>query len=200
MQWVSAWLLRKDLIYLVFNASASRKGTLSWGSNLLCSTRQKSLTGNISSGTCCDFSFKLLGNPHFLKWIFSRYKSAEVIHSRVFVPAFWERAPLWVKILHVLKFWVQRPSQGNRVGRKSVPAKAMRVNTQSNPCPWHPAWSSISQYSHHFQPCRGTRAGLEAAVLGLLAAPGGCWIPICSSICFNTFAFLPSVYGKFEGI
>lgn len=172
---------------------------------IYCSTRQKSLTGNISSGTCCDFTFKLLGNPHFLKWIFSCCKSAEVIHNHVFVPALGERAPLWFKILHVLKFCVQRTSQGNRVGRKSVPAKAMRVNTQSNPFPWHPACSIISQYFHHFQqshlqPCRRTHVSLEAAVLGFLAAPGGCWIPICSSICFNTFAFLPSVYGKFEGI
>lgn len=34
MQSVTAWLVRKDLISLVFSASASRKGTLSWGPSL----------------------------------------------------------------------------------------------------------------------------------------------------------------------
>lgn len=59
-----------------------------------------------------------------------------MIHNHGFAVALGERVPLYVKILHVLNFWVQRTSQGNRVGRKSVPAKAMRVNCQSNPCPW----------------------------------------------------------------
>lgn len=62
--------------------------------------------------------------------------SAEVIHSQRFVSAIGESVHLCVKILHVLKFWVQRTSQGNRVGRKSVLAEVMRVNCQSNLCPW----------------------------------------------------------------
>lgn len=94
-----------------------------------------------------------------------------MIHSQRFVPAIGERVPVGVKILHVLKFWVQRTSQGNRVGRKSVPAEAMRVNCQSNLCPWTcsrfhhlPVFPLFPQQSH-LQHCGGIRDSLEAAVL-----------------------------------
>lgn len=86
--------------------------------------------------------------------------------------------------------YLQKPWAG--VSEQPLPLDMQPV--PSSPC------ISIISTAKPLQCCGGTRVSLEAAVWGFLAVPGGCWIPICSPICFNTFAFLPSAYGKFEGI
>lgn len=54
--------------------------------------------------------------------------------------------------------------------------------------------------THTLSTYEETSVNCEIATLEYLAVLGGCWISICSPICFNTSAFLPSVSGKCEGI